>query len=877
MATIPQRVSYIYNPQNQSKEELIDAFVVRLQMFQKLWKEIKEVKMEHPEQHYLILGKRGQGKTTLLLRLAYEIENDAELNTWMIPIVFNEEEYSIRKLYKFWLRIMQLLEEQNEDFEGLYQKAENLSAKYPSDEEYERALADLLLQSLKSKEKKVILFIDNFGDMFNKFKEQEAHRLRKILNTVAEIRIFGASSKALEVSYDYKHPFYEFFKTERLSGLNKNETTELLLKLGEEYKQEQVKEIVENQKGRIEALRRISNGVIRTIVLLFEIFVDDQNGNAFSDLEGILDRVTPLYKHRMDDLSAQQQEIVEVIALNWDAVSVKEIAEQTRMESKKVSAQLTQLLKNEIIQKIPTTTKNHLYQLEERFFNIWYLMRHGRRGDSRRVLWLVRFFEEWCDEEQLVKRVEKHIEYLKNGDYNTKAAYFITEALANTRHISNRLQHNLLRVSKSFLNSCSSDLAIQLSESDTNLHAKASKLLKDKKYHEAVIILNTMKKPCYNCFEKAYKGKKDFNNAELYFKKAIEEKGSFSGALKSLFNILVEQEKFEELETYLNSLPFESAKHQFLAKLYDKQKKYSMAISSYKMAIKLSGDTNEKRWLIHRLAHSYGFLKDFKNAIKYFNEAIALGDIQACNCLGDLHYRNKDYDKAQMAYLHAFEKGNLNAALYLGGIFKIKKDYDNAEKYFLKAVEKSNTEAMIGLGVLYLEQKKHAKAEKYFLKAIERKNYNAANNLGWLYFEQKTNKEAALKYATIAFQKTNNQLEISHTLSIIQLWYNLYIESWQTAQSFIYDVELVENNYSEFILYFQLLLAKEQYQTLYDYFNSEKAQELHIKDRFKPIWYALMYYMQDQYPNEYLKMGGELKETVEEIIAEVEQMRVDYA
>ena len=48
--------------------------------------------MEHPEQHFLIEGKRGMGKTTLLLRLSYEIENDAKLSEWLIPLVFNEED-----------------------------------------------------------------------------------------------------------------------------------------------------------------------------------------------------------------------------------------------------------------------------------------------------------------------------------------------------------------------------------------------------------------------------------------------------------------------------------------------------------------------------------------------------------------------------------------------------------------------------------------------------------------------------------------------------------------------------------------------------------------------------------------------------------------
>ena len=45
-----------------------------------------------------------------------------------------------------------------------------------------------------------------------------------------------------------------------------------------------------------------------------------------------------------------------------------------------------------MVEKVETKTKNHLYRLEERFFNIWYLMRFGRKTHQR-VLWLVRFFE----------------------------------------------------------------------------------------------------------------------------------------------------------------------------------------------------------------------------------------------------------------------------------------------------------------------------------------------------------------------------------------------------------------------------------------------------------------------------------------------------
>jgi DNA polymerase III delta prime subunit len=354
------RVAAIYNPQNQSKQQLIEGFVVRQQIFQKLFKAIKEATMDVPEQHFLLLGRRGMGKTTLLLRLAYEIENDPALNSWLIPVVFNEEEYGIRRLFNFWERIMEELEAGNPAFRFSGTERQRLSAQHRDDDAYERALFDILSAELERTGQKIIVFIDNFGDMASRMKDEEAHRLRKILQTSADIRIIAASALVMESFYSYQHPFYEFFKVQELKGLDARETRELLLKLSDHYKKEAVARIVEQHPGRVEALRRITGGVIRTMVLLFEIFADDDDGSAFKDLEIILDRATPLYKHRMDDLSNQQQAIVEVIALHWDAISVKEITERTRLESKTVSAQLQLLEKNGIIEKRPTKTKNHL-------------------------------------------------------------------------------------------------------------------------------------------------------------------------------------------------------------------------------------------------------------------------------------------------------------------------------------------------------------------------------------------------------------------------------------------------------------------------------------------------------------------------------------
>ena len=62
-------MSFVYNPDNQTDEELRDRFVIRTQEFKCLLADISDTDLAHSPQHYLIIGQRGTGKTSLLLRL----------------------------------------------------------------------------------------------------------------------------------------------------------------------------------------------------------------------------------------------------------------------------------------------------------------------------------------------------------------------------------------------------------------------------------------------------------------------------------------------------------------------------------------------------------------------------------------------------------------------------------------------------------------------------------------------------------------------------------------------------------------------------------------------------------------------------------------
>ncbi|MCJ7600566.1 MAG: hypothetical protein MUO63_03580 [Desulfobulbaceae bacterium] len=470
----PRKISHVYNPDNQTRQELLDNFVVRLPVFEKLFRTVvKDSRMDTAEQHFLIQGQRGTGKTTLLLKLAYEIDNDPSLAGWLIPVRLNEEQYNIFSLCRLWESVAAQLE----DLPG-FEDLPDIFAKSFEEEDYPRHCYKILEKRLQRENRKLVLLIDNIVDVFKKIGEKECRQLRDILHTTTEIRIIAASARTLEQSFQHDKPFFEFFKIIYLEGLSKKETETLLLKLAKNYRKPRVREIIEKHPGRVETLRRLTGGIPRTIILLFEIFVDD-SANVFEDLELILDRITPLYKHRMDDLSGQQQAIMDAIAMNWDAIATKDIAKKVRMESKAVSAQLKVLENNNLIHAIAADRKNKLYLITERFFNIWYLMRYGRKKNREQVRFLVRFLEEWCSTEELAARINKHISLARKRALHSKGAYYMCEALAQCAP-NDELQYALIRSTREFLAKASPELAESLSPSDRELISQAFSLAEEK-------------------------------------------------------------------------------------------------------------------------------------------------------------------------------------------------------------------------------------------------------------------------------------------------------------------------------------------------------------------------------------------------------------
>jgi len=901
-------------------------------------RDIKQSKIDEISQNFLITAQRGMGKTTLLLRLEYEVNATAELSH-LIPIRFSEEQYNIVSFCNLWEVVADALEER-EGFGGIVEQVER------SIESDDESCFEPIKKALQKERKKLLLLVDNFQDMLNKFTDNEIKELRDILHST-ELQLVSASSIAIENTYHHDKPFFEFFKSIQLDGLTTTESQELFKKLAENHP----KGMQNYDASRIEIVKRLTGGVPRTMIIIFEIFLD-RNAEIFENLEYILDQVTPLYKHRMDDLTPQQQRIAHEIAIAWDGISFDELKKKTRTDEEELRGYLLELEKAYFIDVRSVGTTVDIYLLKERFFNIWYLMRNGRTKNQEHIKWLIKFLEAWFTPDELKDRILSHIRLVKKGEMSPRGALFMAEAFSVIID-DEELEYQILKETKDFLQKNDSNLANLLILNNIGMQSKNNKyyyvfklfwkvvaiffkkfskfiyfyrygvdisLIKslyfgykkeDEKsyfYAKKALQYNDNNDISYLILSEKFYDEKEYEKAHMYIQKAIEiDKKEDSIWSFIYYGILGDRYKKEKnykkaIIFYKKSISVENSISKLyteLADLYKIQKEYDIAIENYKQAIAIdANDVYEYRMI----GLIYYYQEEYNNAIKWYKKALEIDNkyVYTYNDLGNIYKQKKEYEKAIKWYKKANTINDKYISAYqnLGNLYKLQDKYDESILNYKKVIELDDKyiSAYNSLGIIYIWKKEYDKAIEYFnkVKKIDSGLAYVYINLGYCFSQKESYDEAISLYQKSIELKPKYELAyynmgktytnkgdydkaIESYQKAIELnpkdFWNLYhyaktlliINKYNDSLKVINDI-LVLDDYLEFIEnithYFLLLLAKQQPQRLDKLFKEYP----NLKYEFKPVYYTLMYFMQDEYPTEYQRMGAELEETVQEMV-----------
>jgi hypothetical protein len=281
----------------------VQSFVVREEILDEVLDDLRRT--GDTRQHHLFIGQRGMGKSTLLHRIAYAIDDDPALAARWTPLLFPEEQYNVRRVSDVLSNTVDALAERLEHL-GRDAEASALDDAVQAAPADEGARQEHLLAILRAYAKRsgtrMVLLIDNLDDTLERIGDRGEWGLRQVLTDEPWMVLLGASTSVHESTWDHGRAFYDFFHAHELGGLDYEETRRLLARLAEMHQAAQVLEALDKSPAKIRALHRLTGGNPRTLSLLFNVLRRSALSDITQDLTGLLDLCTPLYKHRLESL-----------------------------------------------------------------------------------------------------------------------------------------------------------------------------------------------------------------------------------------------------------------------------------------------------------------------------------------------------------------------------------------------------------------------------------------------------------------------------------------------------------------------------------------------------------------------------------------------
>ena len=374
----------IHNPAQLTPEELRASFIVRHDTLARLLRILAEQKPGHPCQHVIVVGARGMGKTTLGLSFLQAVREDPVHSSNWQPVPFPEESYDIGDLADFWFAALHHLTDATGQ-ERWSARADELREDEPDVERSAAYALAALLDFCQEEDKRLILFVENLDILFGQLRdEREMHALRAALMEHPEILLVGSANAVFDAIQSDGEPLYEFFRLVTLRGLDQEECRELLRTLADRQADAAHPVPLDIEEGRLETIRQLTGGNPRLLVLACRMLLESPLGSAIDDLEQLIDEQTPYFKARIEALPPQARKVFHCLAQAWSPLLAREVAAHAKLGSSHASSQLRQLIDKGYVREVrrPEETRGR-YEVSDRFYNIYYLLRFSRAGRAR--------------------------------------------------------------------------------------------------------------------------------------------------------------------------------------------------------------------------------------------------------------------------------------------------------------------------------------------------------------------------------------------------------------------------------------------------------------------------------------------------------------
>jgi hypothetical protein len=397
-----------YNPREIPREELQATFVAREAIRDDILDELCARDDAPTNQHFLIIGPRGIGKTNLLLMVRYGVLGDDELAGAYLPLQTAEEEYSIAALRDLIAKILTLALDEAHDHQ-LASALEKMDKDRDDDRSAERGI-EALRDFSERTGRKLLLLVDNIDLILDEQVTDEAQlgRLRDLLMNESFLVLIGAAPTYFKEVTEYDRPFYQFFRTVDLRDLTLDQMIDMLRRRAEWDGDQRVLDRLEELRPRLRAVHHLTGGNPRLVLMLYQLCTASELPEVQGAVNALLDDMTPYYKHRLEQLPPQQRRVMDTFARLGRPATPTELADEVRLKVNQVNSILKRLRDHGFVELARQERRKKTYYLvSERMFRIWHQMRFST--SRRRLEFLVEFIRIWYTPEEWSSEADRLI------------------------------------------------------------------------------------------------------------------------------------------------------------------------------------------------------------------------------------------------------------------------------------------------------------------------------------------------------------------------------------------------------------------------------------------------------------------------------------
>ena len=370
--------------------------------------------------HLLFIGPRGIGKTHLLSCIEDAVRSDEALGASVVVVRFPEESNRTLSFADFLIGMCGILQEALEDeprWAELFAAVET--------EEDDARVADILVPVIRGENRRrgrtLLVMLENLGEVLTRQirGRTDIASLRKFLMADNGCALIATAPFHFDAITDVGQAFYDFFDIQILESLSFEETVEVIRRNLEWERRTGILKTLDDMRPRLEALYQMTGGNPRLTMMLYELIAHESVTSAQEQFHVLLDRISPFYQGRLNDLPPGQRALLECLAsMRGEDKTPASIAARMRMSQQETSSLLKRLSDARYLRAVqhPRDRRSRLYTIREGFFDIWLAMNLSR-GTRRRMPFLLEFFRLFFPSiaTREAKRLELRAKLLEEG------------------------------------------------------------------------------------------------------------------------------------------------------------------------------------------------------------------------------------------------------------------------------------------------------------------------------------------------------------------------------------------------------------------------------------------------------------------------------